>query len=143
MKIIAGAGFVALLFCLYACSLKENGKPLARLGDREVWLGDGKVQTLLSANRTLWVLPVRVINPGGEQISLEVQLECDRHKPQSGLVSLVNLRHQDPLMGLDRRDSSLERSWSGADDSLPPSWLRLVALNHCGAAKIPPRWRKI
>lgn len=113
--------------------------PLARQDGRRV-MADGARQTLpLGPGRTQWRLPVRVESGGGQRLSLVVELECDRSKPASGLVSLTRLRHQDDLLGLDRADPSLERSWGG--ESLPPPWLRTLARQTCEPRALPPRWR--
>ena len=136
MKSLLPFSGLGLLLCLWGC-----GQPVARLGSREVWLGESKTKTRLGPDRSLWQLPVLIKNPAGEQISLEVQLECDGARPASGLISLINLRREDPLLGINRRDPSLERSWSGADGSLPPTWLKQLAISHCTAAQLPPRWR--
>jgi hypothetical protein len=112
--------------------------PLARQDGRSV-LADGARQALpLGPGRTQWSLPVRVDSGGGQRLSLVVEMECDRRRPASGLVSLTRLRHQDDLLGLDRADPSLERTWGG--ESLPPPWLRSLARQTCGPGALPPRW---
>jgi len=143
MKLFPLAGIVSMLVCICSCQQHFEEQKVAQLGSREVWLGNNKTQTKFSSSRSFWQLPLRLSNPGGEQISLEVQLECDSAHPSSGVISLINLRRQDPLLGLDRRDSSLERSWSGLEGPLPPLWLRQLSHGHCGVAKMPPRWRSI
>ena len=131
----ATAGLVVpLVLALGAC----GAAPLARQDGRTVHR-DGAGQSLpLGPGRRQWQLPVRVDAGGGERLRLVVELECDRQRPASGLVSLTRLRHQDDLLGLDRADPSLERSWGG--ETLPPDWLRTLARRTCDPGSLPPRW---
>lgn len=96
MKLFPLAGIVSMLVCISSCQQQFAGQKVAQLGSREVWLGNNKTQTKFSSSRSFWQLPLRISNPGGEQISLEVQLECDAAQPSSGVISLINLRRQDP-----------------------------------------------
>lgn len=132
---------VAILAALVPMALALQGcgpAPLARQDRRRV-LQDGVAQTLpLGPGRTQWRVPITVEAGGGQRLRLVVELECDRSRPASGLVSLTRLRHQDDLLGLDRVDPTLERSWGG--ESLPPVWLRTLARRTCDPGALPPRW---
>jgi len=131
----AAAVLAPMVLALSAC----GPAPLARLDGRTVVTEGGGQALPLAPGRSQWRLPVRVDSGGGQRLRLVVELECDRNRPTSGLVSLTHLRHQDDLLGLDRADPSLERSWGG--EALPPLWLRTLARRTCGAASLPPRWR--
>jgi hypothetical protein len=130
----APALLAPLVLALGAC----GPAPLARQDGRTVQL-DGAGETLpLGPGRRQWRLPVRVEAGGGQRLRLVVELECDSNRPASGLVTLTRLRHQDDLLGLDRADPSLERSWGG--EARPPAWLRTLARRTCGPGSLPPRW---
>lgn len=132
------AGPAAVLAPLAAGLCACGPAPLAHQDGRTV-VAEGGAQALpLGPGRSQWRLPVRVEAGGGQRLRLVVELECDRYRPASGLVSLTHLRHQDDLLGLDRADPSLERSWGG--EALPPAWLRALARRTCASGSLPPRW---
>ncbi|MFZ4803569.1 MAG: hypothetical protein ACOYLI_02785 [Synechococcus lacustris] len=116
-------------------------QPFAQEGRSTVWVEPLRAELSLSPSRRQWQWPVRIDRGDGEQLKLLVELECDRRAPASGLLSLTRLYRQDLLIGLDRRDPSLERSWGGADPALPPAWLRRLAQRSCPGPTLPSRWR--
>jgi hypothetical protein len=85
-------------------------------------------------------IPVRLERTPSEAMTLVVELQCDDQQPQNSVVSLTRIRQRDDLLGLNRRDPSLERSWSGQDRDLPPAWTQQLLAKHCSAA-LPPAWR--
>ena len=85
-------------------------------------------------------IPVRLERSPSEAMTLVVELQCDAQQPQNSVVSLTRIRQRDALLGLNRRDPSLERSWSGQDRDRPPAWTQQLLAKHCSTA-LPPAWR--
>ena len=85
-------------------------------------------------------IPVRLERSPSEAMTLVVELQCDDQQPQNSVVSLTRIRQRDALLGLNRRDPSLERSWSGQDRDRPPAWTQQLLAKHCSTA-LPPAWR--
>jgi hypothetical protein len=119
--------------------LSSCKRPFAQVDDRRVWVEPTRAVQSLGGQRRRLEVPVSIAGGGGESLSLVAELECDRAKPEKALVSVTRLQRRDVLLGLDRRDPSLERSWAGGDMALPPAWLRRLLADRCPGA-LPSRW---
>ena len=119
--------------------LSSCKRPFAQVDDRRVWVEPTRAVQSLGGQRRRLEVPVSIVGSGGESLSLVAELECDRSQPATALVSITRLQRLDGLLGLDRRDPSLERSWAGGDQGLPPVWLRRLVADRCPGA-LPSRW---
>tara|TARA_X000000950_G_C13891132_1_gene650895 strand:+ start:1437 stop:1778 length:342 start_codon:yes stop_codon:yes gene_type:complete len=107
--------------------------------ERRLEIGPAENELTLPGGVRQLSIPVRLERSPSEAMTLVVELQCDDQQPQNSVVSLTRIRQRDALLGLNRRDPSLERSWSGQDRDLPPAWTQQLLVKHCRAA-LPPAW---
>ena len=132
-------------FCIAALLVGCGGAPSSPpatpvSGERSLEIGSAENQLTLPGGVRQLSIPVTIVRTPSEAMTLVVELQCDETQPQNSVVSLTRIRQQDALLGLNRRDPSLERSWSGQDRDLPPAWTQQLLAKHCRAA-LPPAWR--
>ena len=137
MKSRFGSALIAAL--LVGCSASPPPPPA--VGERSLEIGAVENELTLPGGVRQLRIPVRLERTPTEAMTLVVELQCDDRQPDNSVVSLTRIRYQDQLLGLNRRDPSLERSWSGQDRDLPPAWTQDLLSKHCRAA-LPQAWRK-
>ena len=108
--------------------------------DRSLEIGAVESELTLPGGVRQLRIPVRIERSATEAMTLVVELQCDDKQPENSVVSLTRIRQNDALLGLSRRDPSLERSWSGQDRDLPPAWMQELLAKQCPGAQ-PPAWR--
>ena len=128
-----------LCSALVAVVLAGCSAALPPANQRTLEIGSVDNELTLPGGQRQLRIPVLLARTPSESLSREVELQCDASQPQNSVVSLTRIRHRDALLGLNRRDPSLERSWSGLDSDLPPTWLQELLAKHCQAA-LPPAW---
>jgi len=124
----------ALLLAVGGCN-----RPWEQQGDRQVWVKPPRADVALAGTRRQVQVPVSIREAGGISLQLVVELECDPQRPDTAVISLTRLRRADALLGVAQADPSLERSWGGGGQGLPPLWLRRLARQHCATA-LPHAW---
>ena len=137
-RLFAPACIAALLVGCGAAPSSPPGPPGS--GERSLEIGSAENALTLPGGVRQLSIPVTIVRTPSEAMTLVVELQCDDQQPQNSVVSLTRIRQQDALLGLNRRDPSLERSWSGQDRDLPPAWTQQLLAKHCRAA-LPPAWR--
>ena len=137
--LVTAACIAALLVGCGAAPSSPQATPVS--GERSLEIGSAENQLSLPGGVRQLNIPVKIVRTPSEAMTLVVELQCDDTQPQNSVVSLTRIRQQDALLGLNRRDPSLERSWSGQDRDLPPAWTQDLLSKHCRAA-LPQAWRK-
>ena len=132
-------------FCIAALLVGCDTAPLSPpappgSGERTLEIGSVENQITLPDGVRQLSIPVKIVRTPSEAMTLVLELQCDEKQPQNSVISLTRIRQQDGLLGLNRRDPSLERSWSGQDRDLPPAWTQQLLAEHCRAA-LPSAWR--
>ena len=128
----------ALAAVLVGCRAAPPPPPIA--AERRLEISPAESELTLPGGVRQLSIPVRLERSPSEAMTLVVELQCDDQQPQNSVVSLTRIRQRDALLGLNRRDPSLERSWSGQDRDLPPAWTQQLLAKHCSTA-LPPAWR--
>ena len=128
----------ALAAVLVGCRAAPPPPPIA--AERRLEISPAESELTLPGGVRQLSIPVRLERSPSEAMTLVVELQCDDQQPQNSVVSLTRIRQRDALLGLNRRDPSLERSWSGQDRDRPPSWTQQLLAKHCSTA-LPPAWR--
>ena len=128
----------ALAAVLVGCRDAPQAPPIA--AERRLEISPAESELTLPGGVRQLSIPVRLERSPSEAMTLVVELQCDDQQPQNSVVSLTRIRQRDALLGLNRRDPSLERSWSGQDRDRPPAWTQQLLVKHCSAA-LPPAWR--
>ena len=128
----------ALAAVLVGCRAAPPAPPMA--AERRLEIGPAENELTLPGGVRQLSIPVRLERSPSEAMTLVVELQCDDQQPQNSVVSLTRIRQRDDLLGLNRRDPSLERSWSVQDRDLPPAWTQQLLAKHCSTA-LPPAWR--
>ena len=128
----------ALAAVLVGCRAAPPPTPLA--AERRLEISPAESELTLPGGVRQLSIPVRLERSPSEAMTLVVELQCDDQQPQNSVVSLTRIRQRDALLGLNRRDPSLERSWSGQDRDRPPAWTQQLLAKHCSTA-LPPAWR--
>ena len=131
------AAAAALAAVLVGCRAAPPVPPMA--AERRLEIGPAENELTLPGGVRQLSIPVRLERSPSEAMTLVVELQCDDQQPQNSVVSLTRIRQRDAFLGLNRRDPSLERSWSGQDRDLPPAWTQQLLVKHCRAA-LPPAW---
>ena len=128
----------ALAAVLAGCRAAPPPPPIA--AERRLEISPAESELTLPGGVRQLSIPVRLERSPSEAMTLVVELQCDDQQPQNSVVSLTRIRQRDALLGLNRRDPSLERSWSGQDRDRPPAWTQQLLAKHCSTA-LPPAWR--
>ena len=128
----------ALAAVMVGCRAAPPPPPIA--AERRLEISPAESELTLPGGVRQLSIPVRLERSPSEAMTLVVELQCDDQQPQNSVVSLTRIRQRDALLGLNRRDPSLERSWSGQDRDRPPAWTQQLLVKHCSAA-LPPAWR--
>ena len=128
----------ALAAVLVGCRATPPPPPIA--AERRLEISPAESELTLPGGVRQLSIPVRLERSPSEAMTLVVELQCDDQQPQNSVVSLTRIRQRDALLGLNRRDPSLERSWSGQDRDRPPAWTQQLLAKHCSTA-LPPAWR--
>ena len=128
----------ALAAVLVGCRAAPPPPPIA--AERRLEISPAESELSLPGGVRQLSIPVRLERSPSEAMTLVVELQCDDQQPQNSVVSLTRIRQRDALLGLNRRDPSLERSWSGQDRDRPPAWTQQLLAKHCSTA-LPPAWR--
>ena len=128
----------ALAAVLVGCRAAPPPSPIA--AERRLEISPAESELTLPGGVRQLSIPVRLERSPSEAMTLVVELQCDDQQPQNSVVSLTRIRQRDALLGLNRRDPSLERSWSGQDRDRPPAWTQQLLAKHCSTA-LPPAWR--
>ena len=128
----------ALAAVLVGCRAAPPPPPIA--AERRLEISPAESELTLPVGVRQLSIPVRLERSPSEAMTLVVELQCDDQQPQNSVVSLTRIRQRDALLGLNRRDPSLERSWSGQDRDRPPAWTQQLLAKHCSTA-LPPAWR--
>ena len=128
----------ALAAVLVGCRAAPPPPPIA--AERRLEISPAESELTLPGGVRQLSIPVRLERSPSEAMTLMVELQCDDQQPQNSVVSLTRIRQRDALLGLNRRDPSLERSWSGQDRDRPPAWTQQLLAKHCSTA-LPPAWR--
>ena len=134
-RCLAAAAFAAVLV---GCRAAPPPPPIA--AERRLEISPAESELTLPGGVRQLSIPVRLERSPSEAMTLVVELQCDDQQPQNSVVSLTRIRQRDALLGLNRRDPSLERSWSGQDRDRPPAWTQQLLAKHCSTA-LPPAWR--
>ena len=128
----------ALAAVLVGCRAAPPPPPIA--AERRLEISPAESELTLPGGVRQLSIPVRLERSPSEAMTLVVALQCDDQQAQNSVVSLIPIRQRDALLGLNRRDPSLERSWSGQDRDRPPAWTQQLLAKHCSTA-LPPAWR--
>ncbi len=128
----------ALAAVMVGCRDAPPPPPIA--AERRLEISPAESELTLPGGVRQLSIPVRLERSPSEAMTLVVELQCDDQQPQNSVVSLTRIRQRDALLGLNRRDPSLERSWSGQDRDRPPAWTQQLLAKHCSTA-LPPAWR--
>lgn len=128
----------ALAAVLVGCRAAPPPPPIA--AERRLEISPAESELTLPGGVRQLSIPVRLERSPSEAMTLVVELQCDDQQPQNSVVSLTRIRQRDAFLGLNRRDPSLERSWSGQDRDRPPAWTQQLLAKHCSTA-LPPAWR--